>query len=63
MKVKLEGGRSYQPKADDPVICEDHHVTVKWGDLSLIQKLAVKDGIDMKDRCILLCKTHGTEFN
>jgi hypothetical protein len=55
MKLKLENGKHYTPKASDPVVCEDHNVTVRWGDLSPIQKLAVSEGIDVVGgRCILL---------
>ncbi len=56
MKIKLEDGTRYKPKADDSVVCEDHNVTVRWGDLDAIQQLAVSEGIDtVKDsRCILL---------
>ncbi len=39
MKIKLEDGTRYKPKADDSVVCEDHNVTVRWGDLDAIQQL------------------------
>lgn len=54
MSVKLENGETYEPKPDDPVCCEEHGVTVKWGDLNAIQQLAVAEGLDVDGRCILL---------
>lgn len=53
MTVTLEGGKKYEPKDDDPVHCEDHNVTVRWGDLGAIQRLAVEAGLDTTDHCIL----------
>ncbi len=58
MKVKLEGGKSYQPKPDDPVVCEDHGVTVKWKDLGPVQKLAVASGLDIQGRVCILSKKY-----
>lgn len=52
--ITLEGGKEYEPKPDDPVYCEEHGVTVLWGDLSSIQKAAVAEGLDVDGRCILL---------
>ena len=56
MHVTLEGGKSYEPKNSDPVVCEEHGVKVLWGDLSPIQQLAVSEGIDVEGGCILLPK-------
>ena len=54
MKLKLEDGSRYVPKARHPVHCSIHDVTVRWGDLDGIQQLAVADGIDLEgDVCIL----------
>lgn len=54
--LTLQGGKKYQPKDDDPVVCEEHGVTVRWGDLDAIQQLAVAEGLDVDGRCILLPK-------
>lgn len=55
MGVTLEGGKTYEPKPDDPVHCDLHDVTVRWRDLTPIQQLAVEEGLDVEgDRCILL---------
>lgn len=52
--ITLESGKKYEPKDDDPVHCPEHGVTVRWGDLTAIQQLAVAEGIDVDGRCILL---------
>lgn len=55
MRLKLANGKSYTPKGDDPVHCEQHNVTVRWKDLDPIQQLAVREGIDVEEgACILL---------
>lgn len=56
MKVKLESGKKYEPKDDDPVHCELHDVTVKWKDLDGIQQLAVADGLDIAGPVCILSK-------
>jgi hypothetical protein len=56
--LRMEDGKMYAPKDDDPVHCPDHNVTVRWGDLDGIQQLAVADGIDIAgDDCILKLKS------
>ncbi len=60
-RVRLEGiKKPVTPKDDAPVHCEDHNVTVRWGDLDPIQQLAVASGIDIEGDCILLPK-HGRQ--
>ena len=54
MRLKMEDGTRYTPKDDDPVVCDDHKITVRWGDLTPIQQLAVSEGLDIAgDQCIL----------
>ena len=52
--IRLQNGKDYEPKDDDPVHCDLHNVTVRWGDLTPIQQLAVEEGIDIDTECILL---------
>ncbi len=52
--LRFDGGKKLSPKATDPVHCADHNVTVQWGDLSLIQQIAVAAGLDVDGECILL---------
>lgn len=59
MKLKLENGKSYTPKDSDPIRCELHDVTVKWGDLTPIQQLAVEANLDIDGPCILLPENKG----
>ena len=54
MRVTLENGRKIEPKDDAEVKCDLHGVTVRWGDLSAIQQLAVAEGLDVDGPCILL---------
>ncbi len=52
--LRCEDGKKMSPKASDPVHCADHNVTVRWGDLSPIQQIAVAAGLDVDGQCILL---------
>ena len=54
MRVTLETGQKIAPKDDAEVKCDLHDVTVRWGDLSAIQQLAVAEGLDVDGPCILL---------
>ena len=54
MRVTLESGQKIEPKHDAEVKCDLHGVTVRWGDLSAIQQLAVAEGLDVEGPCILL---------
>lgn len=52
-EIKLENGESVIPTDDTVIRCEDHNISVRWGDLSVFQQLAVKEGLDLTDQCIL----------
>ena len=42
-------------KSDDSeVVCHEHNITKRWGDLSPISQLAVLAGLDIEgDKCIM----------
>jgi len=65
MKIKLADGGTYTPKDSDPVTCDIHGVSVKWGELCPMQQLAVSEGLDVDGPdCILLPKgnPHGPDL-
>lgn len=52
--IRFADGTKYTPKDTDEVRCEEHGVITTWGKLDSIQKLAISEGLDAVDRCILL---------
>jgi len=41
-------------KGDDSIVkCDIHRIEKRWGDLNSMAQLAVLDGIDFTDECIL----------
>lgn len=38
---------------DTEIVCHDHNIKRRWGDLSPIAQLAVLAGIDCNDKCIM----------
>lgn len=38
---------------DTEVVCKEHGITKRWGDLSQIAQLAVLAGLDGTDRCLM----------
>jgi hypothetical protein len=55
--LTLENGDLYYPDEDSVIHCPDHDVSVRWGDLDGIQRLAVAEGIDIDGEVCILCKT------
>ena len=52
--VKLENGKRVQCRANMIVTCLDHNVSIPYGKLSPIAKLAFHEGIDTQGKKCLL---------
>jgi hypothetical protein len=50
----FEDGTTMVPTDETVIECHHHGVTAKWGNLSAIQRLAVSEGWDTDQQCILV---------
>lgn len=56
MRIKLADGGYMTPKAHHVVKCNTHNISITWGELDDIQRLAVKENIcTVEDsKCLML---------
>lgn len=54
MKTIEEKNAALLTKGDDSiVVCEEHGVRKRWGDMSPVAQLAVLSGLDTDDKCLM----------